>query len=82
MILYLAPATVALLWWLLVWRRVPHWQDPRFIRHPERPLWSVWRFLNSREWTEEGLRIRRRHLIHLAVTTILAVFTALVLDLQ
>ena len=77
--LALAPAAVALLWWLLVWRRVPHWNHERYVRHPERALWSVWRFLDRNEWTEEGLRVRRRHLLNLAVTTALGLLTSLLL---
>lgn len=81
-LLYFAPAVVALLWWLFVWRRVPHWRDSRFVRNPERALWGVWHFLDTREWTEEGLRIRRLHILNMIAVAVLAIATALLLDLR
>jgi hypothetical protein len=81
-LIFFVPAGVALLWWLLVWRKVPHWRDARFVRNPERALWGLWHFLNAREWTEEGLRIRRLHILHAIAVAVLAIATALLLGLR
>lgn len=75
--MYYLPAIVFLAWALYGKLRLPEWRDARYVRHPERRVWAFWHVFDSREWTEEGLRLRRAYLRHLLTGVVLAGLTAL-----
>ena len=52
---------VLILWGIVGLATLPRWYDPRFVRYPERQMWSFWRYFNDEEWTEEGLAVRARY---------------------
>jgi len=65
--MYYIPVAVFMICALYGKYRLPNPQDARFLTHPDRGVWSVWRFMNRDEWTEQGLKLRSLMLIHWAV---------------
>jgi hypothetical protein len=74
--MYYLPAMVFFAWGLYGWLKLPEWRDPRYVRHPERRIWGFWHVFDNREWTEDGLRLRRAYLRHVLTGLVLAGLTA------
>jgi hypothetical protein len=57
---------------------LPNWRDARYVRRPERQFWGFWHVLNSAEWTEDGLRLRRRYFRHVGIGLLLGLVGILI----
>ncbi len=80
-IIYYAPVAIFMLWALYSSRKLPSWRDTRFVRHPERNLWTIARVLNKHEWTEDGLKLRGRYIRHIFAGLAFAGLAALIVSL-
>jgi len=56
-------------WGLYMTVKLPHWNNPRYIR---RPRWAFWHFLDDEGWTEEGRILRRRYLRSMGIAILVA----------
>jgi hypothetical protein len=74
--MYYLPAIVFLAWALYAKVKLPDWRDARYVRNPARRVWGFWDIFDNREWTDEGLRLRRAYLRHILTGAVLAGLTA------
>jgi hypothetical protein len=70
-ILYVLPGALAFGWWLATLHRLPDWRDAKFVLRPDRAFWAPWHILDRREWTPEGLKLRRQYVTHFCVSAAL-----------
>lgn len=76
-ILYYIPAAVFTGWGVFgVWK-FPDWRTARYVKSPERQIWTISRLLNDDEWTVEGILLRRAYLKHVAIGLLLAAIAGL-----
>jgi hypothetical protein len=58
------PPLVFLIWALIGRATLPDLRDPQLRTAQSKVLWAFWQLFDRREWTEQGLRVRRAWLRH------------------
>jgi hypothetical protein len=59
----------------LVFSLLPNWRSARYVKKPDRGVWGFWHILDDSEWTQEGLELRRRYLVGIGVSLLVALGT-------